>query len=112
MAADREVERILGGSWRRIGYFAWIQTPMAATRLVGVEGLDEVATLSHVSSVVRNQRQGDALDWAVGGRFNVSEVFGSVENLSDLAAARDEIDDTVELDFEKAPQGITTTGAE
>ena len=58
-----------GAAGAAVGYFAWIQTPMSATRLVGVEGLDDVAALPHVTSVVRNQRQGDALDWAVGRPF-------------------------------------------
>lgn len=105
MAADAAVARVVQGKWPRVGYFAWIQTPMSATRLLGVEGLDDVAGLPHVTSVVRNQRQGDALDWAVGGRSNVCAVFGSVEDVADLALARDEIDATVTLAFEEAPAG-------
>jgi hypothetical protein len=104
MSAEPAIARILQDSWPRVGYFAWIQTPMSATRLVGVEGLDEVAALPHVASVVRNQRQGDLLDWASGGRTNVCEVFGSVENVADLAAARDQIDDIVRLEFDEALQ--------
>ena len=77
---------------------------MSATRLSGIEGLDDVAALPHVVSVVRNQRQGDPLDWARGWPFNVCEVFGSVEVIGDLAAARDEIDDTITLEFEEDPQ--------
>jgi hypothetical protein len=103
MAADPVLARVVQGNWPRVGYFAWIQTPMSATRLIDVEGLDEVAELPHVTSVVRNQRQGDALDWAVGGRSNVCAVFGAVEDLADLAAARDEIDATITLAFDEAP---------
>jgi hypothetical protein len=95
--------RLAEGRWPRVGYFAWIQTPMSATRLSGVEGLDDVAALPHVSNVVRNQRQGDPLDWAMGGRSNVCEVFGSVENVADLVAARDQIDDAITLEFDEAP---------
>jgi hypothetical protein len=58
-----------------------------------------------VVSVTRNQRQGDPLDWARGGRFNVSEVFGSVEVIGDLSRARDEIDDVITLEFEEDPDG-------
>ena len=108
MAAEPAVARIVEGTWPRVGYFAWIHTPMSATRLSAVEGLDAVAALPHVSSVVRNQRQGDAVDWARGGRSNVCEVFGSVADLVDLATARDQIDDTVTLDFEEAPEQATT----
>jgi biotin carboxylase len=103
MAADATVARVVEGKWPRVGYFAWIQSPMSAVRLLGVEGLDEVAELPHVTSVVRNQRQGDVLDWAVGGRANVGAVFGSVEGVADLVAARDEIDATVTLSFEEGP---------
>ena len=88
MEAEPAVERIIGGTWPRIGYFAWIQAPMSATRLSGVTGYDEVAALPFVTSVVRNQREGDALDWAAGAGSNVGEVFGSVDSYEDLAAAR------------------------
>ncbi len=102
MAADPAVGQIAAGAWPRIGYFAWIQAPMAATRLGDIAGLDDVAALPHVASVARNQRQGDALDWARGGRFNMSEVFGSVAAVGDVAVARDEIDDLITLEFEEA----------
>jgi hypothetical protein len=102
MAADPAVAQIASGAWPRIGYFAWIQTPMTAVRLSGLAGLDDVAALPHVVSVVRNQREGDAIDWARGGRFNVSEVFGSVDAIGKLAAARAEIDDTITLEFDEA----------
>ena len=101
MAADPAVAQVASGLWPRVGYFAWIQTPMSATRLSGLAGLDDVAALPHVVSVARNQREGDAVDWARGGRFNVSEVFGSVDAIDSLAAARDEIDDTITLEFEE-----------
>ena len=64
-----------------------------------------------MTSVVRNQRQGDALDWAVGGRSNVCAVFGSVEDVADLTAARDEIDATVTLAFEEVPTGVSSPKA-
>jgi ATP-grasp domain len=104
MASEPAVAQIVAGNWPRTAYFAWIQTPMSATRLSAIEGLDDVAALPHVVSVTRNQRQGDELDWARGGRFNVSEVFGSVEDIGDLAAARHEIDDTITLAFEEDPR--------
>ena len=96
---------------KQVGYFAWIQAPMTATRLVGAEGFDDVAALPHVSSVVRNQSHGDLLDWATGGRTNVCEVFGSVEDLADLAAARDQIDDLIRLEFDEALQETGTSTA-
>jgi hypothetical protein len=101
MAADPTVAEVASGAWPRVGYFAWIQTPMSATLLSGLSGLDDVAALPHVVSVVRNQRVGDAIDWARGGRFNVSEVFGSVDAIGGLATARDEIDDSITLEFEE-----------
>ena len=88
MEVEPAVARIVGEDWPRIGYFAWIQPPMSATRLSGVTGYDEVAALPFVTSVVRHQREGDALDWATGGGTNVGEVFGSVDSYVDLAAAR------------------------
>jgi hypothetical protein len=88
MTAEPGFTSILDGTWQRVGYFAWVQSPMSATRLSGVKGIDDVAALPHVSSVVRNKHQGDGLDWASGGRFNACEVFGSVEDLEDLIAVR------------------------
>jgi hypothetical protein len=112
MGAEPAVARLVEGDLSRIGYFAWVQAPMSATRLSRLEGLDEVAALPHVSSLVPNQRQGDDVDWTVGGRSNVCEVFGSVENLSDLATARDQIDAMVKLDFDEVPQESTRMGVE
>jgi hypothetical protein len=93
---------VLDRSFPMVGYFAWVQSPMSATSLAGVEGIDDVAALPHVLSVVRNQRLGDPIDWANGGRFNVCEVFGSVEDYEYLATARREIDDLIELEFGEA----------
>jgi predicted ATP-grasp superfamily ATP-dependent carboligase len=100
MTAEPAFRRVLEGPWPRIGYFAWIQSPMSATRLSDAHGIDEVAKLPHVSSVVRNKRQGDSVDWVSGGRFNVCEVFGSVKEFEELAEARREIDELIELSFD------------
>ena len=102
MSTEPALKDVLGRRLPRVGYFAWVQSPMSATRLSGVEGIDDVAALPHVSSVVRNRRLGDSVDWATGGRFNVCEVFGSVEGYDDLAEARREIDDLIELEFDEA----------
>ncbi|HLX77674.1 MAG TPA: ATP-grasp domain-containing protein [Acidimicrobiales bacterium] len=102
MTADPALPSLLSGNWSRVGYFAWVQAPMAASRLSGVAGIDEVAALPHVSTVIRNRNQGDSLDWALGGRSNVCAVFGAVENLEDLVAARRQIDDLIEVDFDEA----------
>ena len=104
MEAEPAVTRIVGEAWPRIGFFAWVQPPMSATRLSGVTGYDEVAALPFVTSVVRNQREGDALDWATGGGTNVGEVFGSVDSYADLAAARAQIDAIVTIEFDEAPE--------
>jgi biotin carboxylase len=100
LIADPAIRTLLGGNWSRVGYFAWVQAPMEASRLSGVAGIDEVAALPHVSNVIRTRSQGDSLDWAMGGRSNVCEVFGAVENLEDLAAARRQIDDLIEVEFD------------
>jgi predicted ATP-grasp superfamily ATP-dependent carboligase len=100
VAADPTVVQVLEGNWQRIGYYAWVQGPMSALNLISVDGLDEVAALSHVSTVIRNRNTGDSLDWSLGGHINVCAVFGSVENYDDLVAARDEIDEKISLEFE------------
>jgi hypothetical protein len=102
MTAEPLLTPALDGRWPRVGYFAWVQPPMSATRLSAVHGIEDVAELTHVSSVVRNLKNGDAIDWASGGRFNVCEVFGYVENFEDLAAARSQIDEIIELEFDEA----------
>jgi hypothetical protein len=102
LSVEPALTEILDRSFPMVGYFAWVQSPMSATSLAGVEGIDDVAALPHVSSVVRNQRLGDPIDWVNGGRFNVCEVFGSVKDYEDLATARREIDDLIELEFGEA----------
>lgn len=105
LMADPAFVHILDGSWARVGYFAWVQSPMSATHLVGTVGLEEVAKFSHVTRVVRNRNPGDSLDWVMGGRTNVCTVFGSVEHYADLAAARDEIDDKISLEWSERNDG-------
>ena len=101
MGSEPAIAHICERSWTRIGYYACIPAPMSATRLVGVEGLDAVAALPQVSNVVRSQSVGDRLDWTLGGRTNVCDVFGFVESLDDLAATRARIDDLITLEFDE-----------
>lgn len=100
MSEDPALRRILEEAWPRVGYFASVQSPMRATRLLEVNGFDDVAALSHVSIVLRKGRQGDSLDWTRGANASVCEVFGSVERVEDLDAARRQIDDLIQLDFD------------
>ena len=101
MGGEPAIARVCEDGWTRIGYYACIPAPMSATRLVGVKGLDDVAALPHVSNVVRNQSFGDRLDWTMGGRTNVCDVFGFVESLADLMETRDRIDDLITLEFDE-----------
>lgn len=103
--ADPIITRVLEGNWPRIGYYAWVQSPMSARSLISVDGLDGVAALPHVSAVARNRNPGDSLDWSVGGHANICAVFGSVENYVDLVAARDEIDRMISLEYEAVTSG-------
>jgi len=105
MAEDPAVTRILGDGWSAVGYFASVQVPMEATRLLGVTGFDDVAALPHVSIVLRKGRQGDSFDWTEGANSGVCEVFGSVERIENLAAARRQIDDLIEVEFEGTADG-------
>ena len=95
------MERVVEGVGRGSGYFAWVQTPMSATRLSGIEGLDDVAALPHVAmSPPTGDRE---IRWtrAMGGRSNGCQVFGSVEvNVAELLHD-DQIDDAIRLDFEE-----------
>jgi hypothetical protein len=105
MAEEPALAQILRDGWSRVGYFASVQPPMGTARLLGVEGFDAVAALPHVSSVLRKGRQGDSFDWAEGAGSSLCEVFGSVQRFEDLAAARREIDDLIEVQFEETADG-------
>jgi biotin carboxylase len=74
----------------RVSYYHWAQAPVHARRLLALSGLDEVADLPGVDSVVLNRRNGDPLDWRDGGQGHLYSVFGTVanhENLRDVQAA-------------------------
>ncbi len=101
MTEDRALARVLSGSWPRVGYFASVQSPMGASRLLGIGGFDDVGALPHVSTVLRKGREGDSLDWAEGANSSVCEVFGSVEHFEALAAARRQIDDLIAVEIEE-----------
>jgi biotin carboxylase len=101
MRKDLALKQALDRGWPRVGYFASVQSPMRATRLLGIEGFDSVAALPHVSTVLRRGREGDSLDWSKGANSSVCEVFGSVEHFEEMDAARREIDDLIKLEFDE-----------
>jgi hypothetical protein len=98
------------GVWDRIAYFAWVQPPMSATRVIEVAGFDDVAALCHTTSVIPNRHSGDAVDWLMGGNTRVCAVYGAVTAHAELVAARDEIDAAISVKFEYGPESDALVG--
>ena len=102
MAAEPAVARFAAGHWPRVGVFR-LDPDADVGHSPGRDSRDwtrlPLCPMWRASCGISGREI--ALDWARGGRFNVSEVFGSVEVIGDLAAARDEIDDVITLDVRR-----------
>lgn len=104
VARGSEMARLASGVWDSIAYFAWVQPPMSATRVIDVAGFDDVAALCHTTSVIPNRFSGDAVDWSMGGISHVCAVYGAVATHSELVIARAEIDAAISLQCEDGPE--------
>jgi len=60
----------------KVGWRLMLQLPKSARRVVSVEGLDRLARLGGVSSVLLNRAPGDPVDWRVGTGHYVFEATG------------------------------------
>ena len=104
VAHGSEIANLASGVWDSIAYFAWVQPPMSATRVIDVAGFDNVAALCHTTSVIPNRFSGDAVDWSMGGITHVCAVYGAVSTHSELVIARAEIDAAISLQCEHGPE--------
>ena len=76
-------------------YLLYVQAPRDATRIVGIDGLDEMAQRHGVSMVRVNRPPGSELDWRDGNHGHVFSVLGSTttagEVLEASRAAREQV---------------------
>ena len=84
----------------RVAFYFSAQAPMAARRLVALEGLDRVAALPGVRHVVRRHNPGDELDWREGSAGYLFAVFGTAEDHERLWSLRHAVDDLVSAVYE------------
>lgn len=94
--------------FERVAYYLWVQPPMGATRLVSVDGLEQVTALSGVTRVRRNRAPGDLLDWREGSNGHVLAVYGTTEDHACLRRVRRSIEDRISVtyDFEDAKDDV------
>ena len=83
-----------------IAYWRMLQPPCDARRVRQVNGLGDLAGASHVDSVRLSRAPGEEVDWRDGTDGKVLTVCGRVGDLAELAAAIDEIEQTVSIEYE------------
>jgi len=59
-----------------VAFCAMYQPPIEATRLIELSGLDDVAQLPGVTSIVPNRIVGDVIDWRCGTMSRLFTVYG------------------------------------
>lgn len=80
------------------------QPPQDARRLLALDGLDEIAALPGVSSVVRRRGVGDPLDWRDGTMSRLFTVYGAVGDHDQLHELHTRIGRCVVADYELDPR--------
>lgn len=86
-----------------ISYWRMLQPPCDAYRVRSVAGLDRLGEASFVDSVRLSRAPGEEVDWRDGTDGKVLTVCGRVGDLSELAAAIDQIERTVAIEYEYEP---------
>ena len=68
-----------------VGFWLMLQPPMAAERVVAVEGFDRIAALGAVESVSTNRGPGSSVSWKDGTESHVVCIRGRVSDHTELA---------------------------
>jgi biotin carboxylase len=84
----------------RVGFCANYHAPMEARRLLALSGVDDVAALSGVTSVVRYRHPGDALDWRDGTMSRIFTTYGAASDHDQLYELHQQIERCVLAEYE------------
>jgi biotin carboxylase len=84
----------------RVGYLFYVQAPMAARRVVAVEGLTELSEFPGVDSVFLARQPGDEVDWRKGSHQYVFSVIGAAPDHESVLATKRFIDEEVRMTFD------------
>ncbi|WDM15560.1 ATP-grasp domain-containing protein [Streptomyces lavenduligriseus] len=74
--------------------------PMTANRVRAIRDTSRLRKVSHVDRVSIHARQGDSVDWRLGGMSSVASLFGTTENHEQLADTVAEIEKLDCLEYE------------
>jgi hypothetical protein len=83
----------------RVGYLFYVQAPMRASRVVGVEGLDKLGAIPGVELISQNRRAGDEVDWRQGNHGHVFSVLGAARDHDEVLAVKQFIDEKVTITY-------------
>ncbi len=102
IALGQPVDLSIGGdaAGGPIEYDYYVQAPVGAGRLAGIENLEAVRALEGVRSARVNRTIGDDVDWRQGSLGYVLSVRGSVPHHADLANVGPRIMEVLRLAFD------------
>lgn len=83
----------------RVGYVIVEQPPIGASHVVGVTGLDKLASHPSVNSVTLNRRPGDEVNWRLGSHEYVYSVLGAAPDHDGVRAVQEYIDEFVTISY-------------
>lgn len=84
---------------RRVGYSIFEPPPRSATRVLRLDGLDQVGRVSGVDTLLINRRPGDPVDWRDGYDARLYSVYGAADDHDAMWAARQRIKEIVVAEF-------------
>ncbi|HEY7049816.1 MAG TPA: ATP-grasp domain-containing protein [Jatrophihabitantaceae bacterium] len=84
---------------QRVGYSIFEPPPLGATRVLRLDGLDEVRRVPGVDTLLINRRPGDAVDSREGYDARLYSVYGAADDHDAMWAARRRIKEIVVAEF-------------
>jgi biotin carboxylase len=83
-----------------VGYELQFQSPVGASRLTSISGVQDIARLPGVATVTVTKAAGASLDWREGTTGSLFTVVGVADDHDALWRLRDLIEQTADVEFE------------
>lgn len=82
----------------RLAYLFYVQAPSEMTRVLAVEGLEELRKVRGVQEVILNRGPGQEVSWRLGNHGHVFSVFGTAASHDELRQVNEIINQLVVIE--------------
>jgi biotin carboxylase len=85
----------------RVGYAILVVPELNATRLTRLDGLAAINQIPGIDNIIVDRNVGDPVDWREGSASRIVTIFGHADDHAAMWHARQQVLDTIELDYER-----------